>query len=106
MAFTLDKRLQEAPEHLVRLILRSICAEDDHAKRKASDYLKQFTRIKKSGLVDEGASAGTKRKAADVDISVCVNCDTIFSEADNSDTACLYHPGTSLPSSPKPVMTY
>lgn len=106
MVFELDKRLQEAPEHVVRLILRSICADDDHAKRKASDYLNQFITIKKSGAVNEGASAGTKRKADDADISVCVNCDSIFSEADNSDTACLYHPGTSLPSSPKPTTRY
>lgn len=86
----LDDRLKAAPEHLVRTILRTICHEDYEIKQKTSDYLDKF-----EAKLSESTSASAKRKAPEPDIALCVNCDNPFTEADNSDTACLYHPGTS-----------
>jgi hypothetical protein len=86
----LDHRLKTAPEHVVRTILRTICHEDYHIKQKTSDYLDKFG----AKLSDTTPAIG-KRKASETEITLCVNCENPFTEAENSDTACFYHPGTS-----------
>lgn len=84
----LDHRLKNAPEHIVRTILRTICHEDSDIKPRTSDYLDKFDAM----LADTTSSSG-KRKASGPEITLCVNCENPFIEAENSDAACLYHPG-------------
>ncbi|KAF1921474.1 hypothetical protein BDU57DRAFT_50909 [Ampelomyces quisqualis] len=72
----------------LRQTLKEICAENPQAFEAACDKL----------LVDERANGSSKRKRpgpnAQHRFEICVQCESAYDVTDNSDTACIWHPGT------------
>ncbi|KAM0292246.1 hypothetical protein ACHAO9_003219 [Fusarium lateritium] len=74
----------QAPEQQLRAILLALCDSSSVRSRAENHY-----RALKAA---DNPSTGLKRKAAN-DLFVCVQCDEAFSQEDNTETSCWYHPG-------------
>lgn len=79
--------LDEAPEKVVRSILRALCERDPETEKRALRYL--------DVLKQKATAAGTKRTVDDghADLYVCGRCDQPFLGKDNKQNSCWYHPG-------------
>ncbi|KAM0547045.1 hypothetical protein ACHAPJ_010588 [Fusarium lateritium] len=85
MSLPLDKEMIHlAPEHQLRAILLALCDDKDVCARALNHY-----RVLKAA---DNPSSGLKRKAYN-DLFVCVQCDGAFTNEDNTEKSCLYHPG-------------
>ncbi|KAM0238130.1 hypothetical protein ACHAPO_004008 [Fusarium lateritium] len=73
-----------APEHQLRAILLALCDDPTVCKRALNHY-----RALKAA---DNPTTGLKRKASN-DLFVCVQCDGAFTNEDNTETSCRYHPG-------------
>ncbi|KAM0197493.1 hypothetical protein ACHAPI_004958 [Fusarium lateritium] len=85
MAKTTLDDLLNAPSNQIRAVLRALC-QDTGTRSRALSYLEDLQAI-------DGPSNSRKRKADD-ELCVCVQCDEAFFKNDNTDnTACFYHWG-------------
>ena len=85
MSLPLDKEMVRlAPEHQLRAILLALC--DDPAVLKRA--LNHYSALKAA----DNPTTGLKRKAYN-DLFVCVQCDEAFTNEDNTEESCRYHPG-------------
>ena len=82
----LDEMIR-APEHQIRAILLTLC--NDHRVRKMA--LDHYSAIRQ---YDQPTKA-LKRKATS-DLYICVQCSSPFSNEDNGEGRCVYHPGKSV----------
>ncbi|KAF4436083.1 hypothetical protein F53441_13331 [Fusarium austroafricanum] len=73
-----------APEHQVRSVLLALL--DDPVVRHRA--LNHYHTLKAA----DNPATGLKRKAMN-DLFVCVQCDQAFTQEDNTETSCRYHPG-------------
>ncbi|KIL88120.1 hypothetical protein FAVG1_09003 [Fusarium avenaceum] len=81
---SLDNSLN-APHHQIRAVLRALCQDVD-TRSRALSYLEDLQAI------DEPSNS--RKRKADDDLCICVQCDDAFYKSDNTDnTACYYHWG-------------
>jgi hypothetical protein len=73
-----------APEQQLRAILLALC-DDRSVRARAENHYRALKAA-------DNPSTGLKRKAAN-DLFVCVQCDEAFTQEDNTETSCRYHPG-------------
>ena len=88
------ERIQVTPEDLVRAVLIALCNDAPIRKRALEHLTKlEIARVKQPQVAS--ASHGAKRKASEPasSLHVCVQCHEVYSEADNSSTACQFHDG-------------
>ncbi len=84
-------RIIAAPDRFAHIILATLC-QDDEVLARSTDLLDKLERAV------EDVPNGNKRKADDSALLVCTQCDQVFTEDENSMTACRYHEGMSGPS--------
>ncbi|KAI1318976.1 hypothetical protein F5Y16DRAFT_391453, partial [Xylariaceae sp. FL0255] len=84
-------RLVNAPESLVRSILLSLCADAD-IRDQAIRALNKIEALQSGSGVDDEHGTSKKRKA-ESDIQMCVQCREPFDADHNGTQSCRYHPG-------------
>lgn len=82
---TLDQ-LMEAPHHHIRAILLALC-NDIEVQQTALAHLQSL-----QDFDTDTSSKAPKRKAMH-EALVCGQCDEVFSDEDNNEGDCIYHPG-------------
>lgn len=80
------EKISKAPDKLVRAVLIALC-DDSDVERKAVEYLSSLTAW--AGNAD---SRSRKRKA-ESDIHICVQCKDAFYDDENVGKPCLFHGG-------------
>lgn len=75
-----------APGHHVKAVLLSVCSDMEVKNHVVSrlDALTQF----------ESAGETNRKRKADDDLAVCVQCEDPFSKDDNPFGSCFYHTGS------------
>ena len=86
--------LLNASDRTARVILTALCA-DAEIQKKALKYLSQLEPQAIQAARDSGQ---LKRKAPTSGLSICVQCEGPFDEADNAAKVCQYHDGVWPPS--------
>ncbi|UZP33139.1 hypothetical protein NXS19_000955 [Fusarium pseudograminearum] len=82
---TLDD-LVKAPEHQIRAILRALC-QDQGIRDRVLGHLDDL-------LATDDTPTNSKKRKADDELCICVQCDEAFIKSENTDdTACYYHWG-------------
>jgi hypothetical protein len=85
-ATTLGRAINDASDQRLRVVLKSICAKNDQARKEAeSHFLVMAT--------DTEESSDSNKRAVPR-YAVCVNCEKEFDVTTNTEKACRYHPGT------------
>ncbi|KAF5534940.1 hypothetical protein FPHYL_13321 [Fusarium phyllophilum] len=75
----------QAPDATVRAILRALC-QDSGTRSRALSYFESLEAI--------NDSSDTRKRKAEDELSICVQCDEAFYTNDNNDKdACCYHWG-------------
>lgn len=80
--------IRTAPEHHLRAVLISLCAEN-HTHDRMTKHLEALSE-------DEQASTSGERRSGE-DRGICVQCEVLFSEKSNEIGSCLWHPGKTSP---------
>lgn len=85
-ATTLGRAINNASDQRLRMVLKSICAKNDQARKEAeSQFLVMATDT------EEGSDSN---KSAVPRHAFCVNCEKEFDVTTNMEKSCRYHPGT------------
>lgn len=85
MASNSLENLLNAPHHQIRAVLRALCQDKD-TRSRALSYLDDLQAI--------GEPYDSRKRKADDELCICVQCDDAFHKSDNTDnTACCYHWG-------------
>lgn len=85
-ATTLGRAINNASDQRLRVVLKSICAKNDQARKEAeSQFLVMATNTEKS-------SDSNKRAAPRY--AFCINCEKEFDVTTNTEKNCRYHPVT------------
>jgi len=79
---------QFASDHTVRAILKALC-DDSDVRTKALSYL---AKLEPLAIQVAQAFPQVKRKITS-GLSICVQCESSFDEADNTAKVCQYHNG-------------
>ncbi|OAA33403.1 hypothetical protein AAL_00868 [Moelleriella libera RCEF 2490] len=82
---SLEERIMSAPGHHVKAVLLSVCSDTEVKNHVVSrlDALTQF----------ESAGETNRKRKADDDLAVCVQCEDPFFKDDNPFGSCFYHTG-------------
>ncbi|KAJ5420697.1 hypothetical protein N7465_003216 [Penicillium sp. CMV-2018d] len=83
-ATTLGRAINNASDQRLRMVLKSICAKNDQARKEAeSQFLVMATNTEESS---DGDKRAVPRHA------FCVNCKKEFDVTTNMEKSCRYHP--------------
>lgn len=82
--------IMQISDHTAHLVLIALC-EDGLVKRKALKLIEKNKDAQKKG--NGTKRNGTKRKVRDEDLLVCEQCQSFYTEEENSDMACRFHDG-------------
>lgn len=80
-------QLATAPEHHIRAILLSLCADKDVKKKALERY---------SALIAHDQPTNALKRKASGEIFICAQCNSPFSKEDNEKGSCIYHTGKYL----------
>ncbi|EFX04776.1 caib baif family enzyme [Grosmannia clavigera kw1407] len=93
------QRLKSEPDHIVEisdhtahLVLIALC-KDPGTRQDAMKVIANFDVAEQNRPLSENSTCSTKRKVRDDDVMVCEQCTKIYTEDENSDTACNFHSG-------------
>ncbi|KAJ5827107.1 hypothetical protein N7447_003870 [Penicillium robsamsonii] len=83
-ALILDRAINDASAQTLRVVLKSICAKNDEARKDAENQLLAMTHRY------QGELRGNKRLFPRY--ALCINCKKEFDVTTNTEKACRYHP--------------
>ena len=79
--------IYSAPESEVREILAALCVESFQNQSKAQEFFIEFR------LAQSNQTTGTKRKAEDDALAICIKCQQVFCLYESKTKSCRYHVG-------------
>ncbi|KAF4770075.1 hypothetical protein HAV15_011482 [Penicillium sp. str.  len=88
-ATTLGRAINNASEQRLRVVLKSICAKNDQARKEAES---QFLVL----ATDTEESSGSNKRAVPR-YAFCMNCEKEFNVTINTEKKCRYHPEENEP---------